>query len=189
MALAANAIVTAAEVRAYIKGAAADDSLFETISNNVADMFENYCDNYFVISVNTERYDGNNSNLLMLRHRPVTVLTQVKGAALWDDAVVLTLTDYEYNVETAVLRSKYASFIEGFQNFEIQYSSGYGANTAALPDDLKQAALKQIEFFYKRDSADFSATFAEGMIVKAPAPFLTPVVKGLLAPYRNMRVG
>jgi len=186
MALNANAIIDKTEIKLYLKEAStAEDTLFETIINNVSSMFEVYCDNIFIIQALTEDYDGNGTEMLMLRHWPITVLTKVVYEYDGEQAV----SNFKYNAATGVLMSTYAAFPEGFQNVEIQYSAGLAVAKADLPPDLKQAALKQVEFFYKRDAADFSDTFAEGMIVKAPADLFSPIVRGLLAPYRNIRTG
>jgi uncharacterized phiE125 gp8 family phage protein len=182
MGLNPNALVAVADVKSYIKlSGTADDTIIETIINGVSDLFENYCNAKFINIAVTEVLDGQDSDIQVVNSLPVGALTSVKTRVL-DVWTAQTLTEFVTNSKAGLIKWEYGIFPEGFQNVEIKYTAGYAA-ISNLPSDLKLAALKQCEFFYKRDAADFSDTFEEGMVIRSPAELLSPTVKGMLSPY------
>jgi uncharacterized phiE125 gp8 family phage protein len=183
MPLSANAIVDVVSAKRYIKlTGTSDDTLIEDIINGVSTLFEKYCNCKFINIAVTEVLDGNGSDIIIVNSLPVSLLTSVKTreGTTW---TAQTLTDFVIASVAGMIKWENGTYTEGFQNIELKYTAGYGANIAALPDDLKLAGMKQCQFFYERDSADFSDTFEEGMIVRAPSELLSPTVRGMLSPY------
>lgn len=186
---AANAITDATTVKLYCKiDGVADDDLIQTIINSVSNLFELYCKSKFINSAITEVVDGSGSEIQIVEYCPVTALTEIKFYFDTTAPVIQVLADFIYKGASGLVKYLYGDFPEGFQNIQIKYNAGHGAAIANLPDDLKLAAIKQCEYFYKRDSADFSTTFSEGMIIKAPSELLSPTVKEMLTPYYRARV-
>lgn len=189
MSLAANAIVDVATVKDYIKlQGTSDVSIIENIINGVSNLFELYCATRFINQTITEIVDGSGSNIQLVEFAPIVSLTEI--IFFYDTASpeTQTLTDFDFKSKAALIRAKYTLFAEGFQNISIKYSCGHGAAIANMPGDVKLAALKQCEFFYKRDAADFSDTFEEGMVVRAPSEMLSPTVRDMLTPYFRARL-
>jgi uncharacterized phiE125 gp8 family phage protein len=189
MPLIAQAIIDVATVKQYVKlVGTADDTLIENIINGVSILFEKYCGAKFINQTITEVLDGSGEEKILVEYIPIVSLTEIKSAVDDTSPETLTITDFSFNPSAGIIRYKTGIFEAGFQNISIKYSSGYGAAIANLPDDLKLAALKQCEFFYKRDAADFSDTFDEGMIIRAPSEMLSPTVKDMLTPYFRVRL-
>lgn len=181
---AANAITDATTVKLYCKiVGVADDDLIQTIINSVSNLFELYCKSKFINSAIIEVVDGSGTDIQIVRYCPINAFTEIKFYFDTTTPVAQTLTNFIYNGPSGLFRYLYGIFPEGWQNIQIKYTAGYGAAIANLPDDLKLAAIKQCEFYYKRDSADFSATFEEGMIIKAPSELFSPTVREMLTPY------
>jgi uncharacterized phiE125 gp8 family phage protein len=185
---AANAITTATDVKSYIKLiGTADDDLIQNIINAVSILFENYCAAKFINQAITEVVDGSGSEIQIVEFCPISALTEIQYYFDTDSPTIMPLTNFKFNAKSGMIRDIYTGFPEGWQNIQIKYTAGIGAAIANLPDDLKLAAMKQCQFFYERDSADFSMTFEEGMIVKAPPEMLSPAVKDMLTPYFRAR--
>ena len=179
----ANAICDVTTAKEYIKlTGTADDLLIEKIINGVSSIFENYCHCKFINVAITEVLDGAGEDKIIVDTLPISTLTSIKTriSTTW---TALTLTDFVIDSKAGLILYEVDVFPEGFQNIELKYTAGYGAAIANLPSDLVLAALKQCEFFYKRDSADFSDTFDEGIVIRAPSELLSPTVEGMLAAY------
>jgi len=185
---ATNAIVELVDAKGYIKyESTADDDIIQNIINGVSSLFEKYCGSKFINLAITEVVDGSGTQIQIVEYCPITALTEIKFYFDTATPVIQTITDFIFDGPAGMIKGKTGGFPEGWQNIQIIYTAGYGANIAALPDDLKLAAMKQCEFYYKRDAADFSATFEEGMLIKSPAELLSPVVLGMLSPYYHAR--
>jgi len=184
MGLNANAIVSVAQVKEYLKlDGTSDVALIENIINGTSDLFERYTTSKFINVAVVETLDGSGSDKVFVEYCPVVSLTQVKI-----DDEIKTLTDFKINSRSGIIQWTFGTFLAGFQNIIITYQSGYGAAMANLPADLILAALKQCEYFYKRDGADFSTTFEQGLVLKAPSEMLSPTVRDMLSPYFRNKV-
>ena len=72
MALAANALTTVADVKTYMGVTSSDDdTLIETLVNNVSDQIEKWCDRKIVQQTITEYLDAKATRTLGLSHSPV----------------------------------------------------------------------------------------------------------------------
>ena len=179
MGLNANAIVSVAQVKEYLKlDGTSDVALIENIINGTATLFEKYTTSKFINVAVVETIDGNDSDKIFVEYCPIVSLTTIKF-----DTVAQTITDFKFNARSGIIQAINGSFLSGFQNIEITYQSGYGAAMANLPADVILAALKQCEYFYKRDASDFSTTFEQGLVLKAPSEMLSPTVRDMLTPY------
>lgn len=189
VALAANAIIDETYFKTYLKlSGVAEDDLIKQIINGVSTLIENYCGSKFINQAVTEVHDGSGSNIQVVENCPIAGLTSIKYEFDTPTPVLQTITDFKFNGGAGLIKYMEGVFPEGWQNVQIIFSSGYGAAIANMPEDLRLATATQVEFFYKRDSADFSSTFEEGMIIKAPSEMLSPVVRDMLSPYFRNRV-
>jgi len=194
MPLAANAVIDVATVKSMIKLLGiADDTIIENYINGMSTFFENYCNTKFIDAAVTDILDGSGTDKLLLENPPARTITEIKFDFDTSAPTLMTVTDFSLNSKAGILRIKSDStftdscgvFPEGFQNIQVKYTSGYGAAIANLPDDLKLAAILQVEYAYKRDTVDFSVTFDEGAILKVDPKAMGPRVKDMLDAYKR----
>ena len=188
MPLNANAIVDVAGCKSMIKLlGSADDTIVENLINGTSLMFESYCASKFINQNITEVADGSGSNKLIVENCPITAITEVKFDFDTIAPVVMALSGFNFNGKAGIINNLTGLFTEGFQNIQVKYTSGYGAAKVNLPDDLKLATYLQIEYIYKRDNADFSATLKDGVIFSDPKKFLSYDIMQMLTPYMKVR--
>ncbi len=78
MALSANAIVSLADVKAYMRiTSSSTDSLLETLIDAASTRIESYCDRNFIEQEYREFYNTNGQRRLRLRHFPVSQVTRL----------------------------------------------------------------------------------------------------------------
>lgn len=204
MGYAANALTTLEVVKSYVLKDMTDtskDNLLERLINAVSGFIEKYCDRKFGKATYTEKYRGNNRQLLRLNQYPVTAVTLV---TIDGNAV----NDYEILAEEGMLYRENLWTWTGYsiglvgedagskRNIEVQYTAGYvlpkdenlQANppiVRTLPYDLEQACILMVQYYYKTDISYFSTEFAESGSVFKPVAMPGNVEK-LLKPYRRL---
>ena len=92
MALASNALTTVAAVKTYMgKTSSTDDTLIETLINNVSDQIEKWCDRVFVAQQFTEFLDGRGTRTIGVSNSPIVnvdfVATGARNTISVDSAV------------------------------------------------------------------------------------------------------
>lgn len=145
----------------------------------------------------TEYYTGL-AEFLQLRRYPVIAITSIKEAADYDfDSADALTVDEEYRlmregVNGIALRI-YARWLTVPDSIQVVYRGGYcaagqspGEGETALPNDIREAAIEQATFLYKRkdDLGLSSVGFQGGSISKFSAIELLPQVKKVLDKYR-----
>jgi hypothetical protein len=92
MALASNALTTVADVKTYMGvTASTDDTLIETLINNVSDQIERWCDRKFVASDFEEFIDARATRTLAVANPPIVSVDLVAFGAR--DAITVGSTD------------------------------------------------------------------------------------------------
>ncbi|MDD5011966.1 MAG: hypothetical protein PHQ00_07575 [Phycisphaerae bacterium] len=149
----------------------------------------------------TEYYTGE-SAFLQLERYPVISITSIKESALYtfgDESALTANTDYRLTKEAKNgiiyrMNCKWSGYEDSIQ---LVYRGGYcgadetpGTGEHALPADLREAAIMQACFIYKRRSdIGLSSVSAEGgSISKFSAMDLLPLVKVTLTKYRRSRL-
>lgn len=135
-----------------------------------------------------ERYDGRGREVLVLRGRPVSAVSEVRI-----DGVAIAASTYELDVDGGLLYRRSASdpytpdvWPWGNRNVAVDLTRGY----ATIPEDLVLAATKQVAFEY---AARGSRIRERGEVLDAggSAQFLTgpwaPGVLSVLDAYRGLR--
>jgi hypothetical protein len=190
--LANNALCTLNEAKIYLMGTdslsdTSKDDLFTRLINAASAAIEKYCDNIFIQREITEVFDGEGQTKVILRYYPLVSVNTVK-----EDGVVID--DYKA-YSAGYIRFKHGLSSADFQNIEITYVVGRGTHikdaqgniTAVnIDEDLKQACLLLVQYYYKTDIANFSTAFGEGGTVFRPSA-MPPHVKVLLAPYVKVK--
>ena len=138
--------------------ASADDTLITTIIAQIEAEIKTYCKRkYFQATSLTEYYDGDGTDILLLKEYPIVSVT-----SLYDD------TDRVYGSDTKIgsadiiiygdegyIRLDGLSFTKGEKNIKITYKAGYGTGTGetAMPEDLKLALVMLASAVYLEGKA------------------------------------
>lgn len=145
----------------------------------------------------TEYYTGCGDHLQLKRY-PIIAITSIKEALDYDFASADALVaDEAYRIlndgVNGILFRIYGAWFDTPDATQVIYRGGYcavsespGDGETALPDDIREAAIEQAGFLFKRrDDLGLSAiSFEGGSISKFSAIDLLPMVKKTLDRYR-----
>lgn len=144
MALAANAIVTLNQAKAYLKIPLAEttkDSHVEFLINSASQYLEMECDRWLVKRTTiTEYQDGRRQNIIVLKQWPVLSVASLRidiDSKFTDAATLVDPTDYAITDEDTALMLLNQVFPNGHRAIKIVYSAGYDP----VPYDLQEACL------------------------------------------------
>jgi len=146
----------------------------------------------------TEYYTGL-GRYLQVRRYPIVSISSIKEAALYDfDGADTLVVNEGYRIIAAgaegILHRVYTNWLNTPDGIQVIYKGGYcsagqapGEGEYLLPDDLREAAIEQSSFIFKRkDDLGLSAVgFQGGSISKFSAMDLLPMVKKVLDNYRR----
>lgn len=152
-----------------------DDLLINTI-NRASNVIEDYCRRKFKLRTHNEtHYLDDASENLMVKQFPVTEITSIS-----DDGVALT-ADELAACENREVYIKLDQKRGG--KIDITYKAGYDP----IPEDLEQACIMLVYYYYKVDIANFSTVFAESGAVFRPSR-MPPHVALLVGKYEKVVV-
>lgn len=185
MALQANALLDVKDVFDYMKMAlpATNDPnyiLVESLINRASDYAETYTNGPLINKSFTINVDGSGDVELMIAPYPIQSLSSVTV-----DGVSVT-SNVDFYSEGVLFLKDGNIFTKGRKNVAITYTSGYGADKNTIPQDIKQAALLIVHYWYKRDSLDYSQTFGESEVIVGQWRFPSTATK-ILDQYRRIR--
>lgn len=142
-------------------GSTSKDAEIDRVADSVSEFLENETGWKFVTRELVETYNGDGTRLLRLRNGPlidpgagiVTLLTILRDE---DDLAPETIpsTAYHIDLERRLLRLKTHKdavdpFTRGFQNVQVTYNVGFGAQDAAtLPADIVRAGLDLCKYIW-----------------------------------------
>lgn len=160
MALNANALTTLAFAKTYLKIPTAEvsqDSIVEFWINAASDYLETATDRKFKSQSFTEIQHGRATNILILKHFPVTAITSFytdSTGKYSGDQELVDLADYSIGEDqNCLIYNRY--FPRGYNNLKITYTAGY----ATIPSDLENACLWMVTYYHKmRESGDIGRT-------------------------------
>jgi hypothetical protein len=148
----------------------------------------------------TEYYTGCGA-YLQLKSYPLVAVTSIKEAFDYDftnaSALVLN-TDYrplDGGLRGVLFRLPYLDWCDYPDAIEVKHRSGYCAagvtpstGETALPDDLREAAIEQVSFIFKRrDDIGLSSNSMQGGSINVFSSMdLLPLVKAILDKYRRI---
>jgi hypothetical protein len=147
----------------------------------------------------TEYYTGC-GQYLQLKSFPLIAITSIKEAMDYDfanaDALVLN-TDYRplNGGLKGVLFRTFIGWLDTPDGIQIIHRSGFCAagvtpatGETALPDDLREAAIEQVSFIFKRrDDIGLSSNSMQGGSINVFSSMdLLPLVKSILDKYRRL---
>jgi len=196
---AAGRICTLTDVKDRLGLSGTDhDQAIERIISGLDSIFESYAHRILLVNAaeTTEYYTGLGVRLQLKRY-PVVSITSVKQAYDYDfDSADALGADTDYRLITAngILYRINAFWPEVEQGIQIIYRGGYcsagqapGEGEFAMPADLREAAIEQACFLFKRrDDIGLSGVSAEGGSISKFSPMdLLPMVKKILDSYRR----
>lgn len=149
-----------------------EDTLLGALIDSASQAIERYCRRKFKQETLTEYHDGMEVGKLALRRAPINSITTIH-----DD------TDREYGSGTLVDSDNYTYYAQsgivvfdgdivmqdGNKNVKVVYSGGFGATTAALPEDLQLACQILTAALWtraKQGAAGIESETTEGYSVK-----------------------
>lgn len=177
------------------------DQMINTIILGVGGIFDGYTNRMLIAPATdyTERVTGY-GYMLRVKQYPIITITSIKEAWNYefDDAEELTNPD-DYIIAndglTGVLMRRIGIWPILPETIQIVYRGGYcaagvapGSGEYALPADIREAAILQASFIFKRkDDIGLSSVSAEGgSISKFQAIKLLPQVQEILNKYRRL---
>jgi len=178
------------------------DSVINQIITGVEGVFNSHCSRKLLLNsaAVTEYYTGQGPYLQVNRY-PITAITSIKIGYDYDfdSATALTLnTDYRLingGAKGIIYRSNNIDWPDTPDCVQLIYTGGYcsagqtaGDGEFAMPADLREAAIEQACFIFKRrDDIGLSGVgFQGGSISKFSAMNLLPMVEDILKDYRKL---
>lgn len=167
------ALTTIEKVKAYLEIAndtSRDEVLTRLISSAQATI-ENYCRRKFEVENYTESFDG-----------PVRKVFP-------EQYPIISITSLDYGVNNLSIekyknRGTYIDLMRNYFDINLSYRSGY----ETIPNDLEQACIMLVDYYYKTDIANYSRVFAEtGGMISRPVN-MPGHVRVLLDAYRKVLV-
>ena len=198
MAVNAGAIITVAELKAYVGVTTTDfDTIFEIFINSVSDEFNAYVGRKLGKATYTDVYfDGPAGSDLLLPHFPVVSITSIEEDG--DTLVEGDYDDYLLYADAGIIRRVMGSWLRGNKTIKITYVAGYvvqgatlGTGETALPGDLRLACLAQCAREWKKaQGAEWGMTsrsFPDGSVTRTEKGLLQEVTD-VLDRHRNFRL-
>lgn len=184
MTISEYALTTLTNAKEYLQIEPTDtsqDARLEILINGTTEAIENYIKRKVKERTFTdEAYDGNGTDLLFLKNKPVGSITSVKYVNIDGTTDVLGADDYHVDAQGRLYNA--SGWVRGFQNYLVTYTAGYNP----VPDDIQLACLKWVEYLYKTDIASYSSAFEQAGNATQPPHFVPAVIKELLSPYKRV---
>ena len=183
----------------------------DAVLTQIAAAFTARADRYcgrtrLVTAADATDYVTGQTNMIQLLRYPVVSITSIKECYgyNYDDVDPLTAdTDYRLiapgSDNRGVIARIWGCWYTGFDGIQVVYRGGYcaagvspaqGTAEVALPDDLREAAILQCSFVFKRrDDIGLSGiSFDGGSMNKFAALKLLPEVADILAGYKRITI-
>lgn len=183
-----NALVSLAEAKTFLKiSAESEDSVIEDFINRASVWANDYTGRRLKSRSSSDVYDGDGSDILLLRDYPVNAVTSFQ---IVDEPVPLIIyEDFSLNAENGIIKTKNGRMItKGFHNVSITYTAGY----STPPETIKEAVLLYVGRLYRRQYADQKFGVQSETVGDRTTTYgaddIIPKAKSLLNPYRSERV-
>lgn len=198
---AAARICTLADIKERLGISNADNDIaINTIISGIEAIFNEHTGRILLLNATdvTEYYTGLSSHLQLKRY-PIVSITSIKEALDYDfdNADALTAnSDYRIVAggKKGIIYRIYTNWLAADDAVQVIYKGGFcaagvtpGENEFALPADLREAAIEQTSFIFKRrqDIGLAGVGFQGGSISKFSAIELLPNVKQILDHYKR----
>jgi hypothetical protein len=178
---------------------AAHDIALNRIIEGIGSLFDSYTCRSLILTAadSTDYYTGCGPSL-QVRRFPIVVITSIKESYDYEfDADSLLIVNEDYRLLTGgklgIIRRVYSDWLDVPDSIEVVGRGGYcaaditpGEGEFYLPSDLREAAIEQATFVWKRkDDLGLSSVSSDGgSINKFSDMDLLPMVKRILDKYR-----
>lgn len=140
-------IVTLAQFKTYLGiTSSTEDTNLQTILDAVNQFVETYCHRSFEEAEYVELYDGTGTTSLILRHRPVTEITEI---LIYDDEITMRTEvggdGYYYKDLASGIIMRDDLWDRGQGIITVTYTAGYTDET--IPADLRYAVYELATYF------------------------------------------
>lgn len=176
------------------------DGLISRIITGLGAVFDAECRRRLLVTAaDVTEYHTGRGPLLQVKRYPIVSITSIKEAEDYDfDSADALTADTDYRLlgdgQSGTLNRMYLNWPPTRDAIQIIYRGGYcsagqtpGTGETALPDDLREAAIEQASFIFKRrDDIGLSGVTVEGGgMSKFSAMQLLPMVANILSAYRR----
>lgn len=188
-------------------GIAASDTKHDDVIDQIIAGFSGRADSYTqrvlqkAAAAVTEYYTGD-CDRLQLKRYPVVAITSIKESWAYDfDNATALAANSDYRLlaggDKGLLLRLYGSWYTRPDSIQVVYNGGFaepdavlGAGETALPGDLREAAILQCSFIFKRrdDIGLSGVSFDGGSMSKFSAVKLLPEVEAVLKNYRRITI-
>lgn len=200
MELDANAWITLAEAKAHLHISISDSDCNEFISqliNYGYKFLEGYIGRQAKSKEYTESYDGDDSNVLVLKKWPVISVASVHidqdGERIFDSEALVDSDDYyvDTDPDTSIGQIELFQatgtgptwFSKGIKNIQVVYTAGW----ATVPYPLKFALQQLVAWHFRRSGTEATRQQSIGGFSKSyEDDNLPPHIKRFLDPYKNL---
>lgn len=197
MALSADALVTLAEAKVYLKitSGTEHDAVLEVLINSVSRWAREYMGRNLVTpaAAYVEYYHGNGARDLILRNRPILTVSSI-----YEDALRVWAADTLVSLSADIMQNKDAGALicwnnksfwsPGTANIKVTYTAGYAV--ADVPADVKLAIYRTVDkhwrdgFTHRR--LDVSSQSVGEQNTTYSGPQFSKDVLDILARYRSL---
>lgn len=176
------------------------DTLFNRIITGLETVFDNYTRRKLIANAaDVTEYHGGYGNRLCLKRYPIASITSVKEASDYNFDIADSLVANDgyrvvNNGDNGIIYRIYGLWLAKEDSIQIIYRGGFcaagqapGDGETALPADIREAAIEQACFIFKRrdDIGLSSVSFNGGSVNKFSAMKLLPMVENILKQYRR----
>jgi len=145
-----------------------DDTYLTNLIKRVSQFIEHYCDREFTAQDIEEIFDGTGTKTYLTQQYPInsiTALSRRTSSLKVDDWDAITSTYFFDKAKRGEI-----VYVNGFSNNTLGYKLEYNAGYATIPDDLEQAAIDLIAYYYNNRKSkntdsesigDYSVTYSK----------------------------
>ncbi len=143
-----NALTLLATVQAYAGGATEADNTLERLINGASEMLNALTNRKLKARSLTEYYDGDGSNVILLRQRPCNSVTTLHDDTLrsWGSSTLVDSGDYTIVADEGRVYATGTSFSTGVKVLKIVYNGGL----STVPVDLEMACIELTIYWYNK---------------------------------------
>jgi hypothetical protein len=175
------------------------DQAINRIIVGLEGIFDNETGRQLLVTADVTEYYTGCASVLQVKRYPIVAVTSIKEAYDYDFTSATALVENtDYRIINAgangILHRMYTSWASLRDSVQVIYRGGYcsagqtpGTGEHALPADLREAAIEQASFVFKRrDDIGLTAVgFEGGSMNKFSAIKLLPMVEQILKNYRR----
>jgi hypothetical protein len=125
-----------------------DDTYLEQLIDRVSEIIESYCDREFNSESREEIFDGTGENDYQVDEYPISSITKLerRTSTLNEDDWDTIDSEYYHFYPNQGSVHYVQGFVKGIRNYQITYVAGY----ADIPDDLEQAAIDLVAYYFNK---------------------------------------